>query len=1211
MVAAFDPLSPSQASSSKDKSTFGTLTRERQFRHPPNSQSDVPALDELVEPHIKSFNSLIDDEGEKGLLQLGIEDIGEKVVFDQKPFEDQNGKLNGFGTKISYRIDRVALSKPLVPEKDKLAIERRIFPTEARERLTTYRSRLTVNIRWTVTGPNGVSREHEEIKECGLLPVMTRSIRCNLQGLSAEELIAHGEESTSFGGYFIVNGNEKIIRYLILPRRHHPLNLYRPSFAKRGVSYTPYGCQIRCVRPDQSACTNTIHYLSNGGSTLRFAWRKVEYMIPLMLILKALVNASDKEIFEGLIQGEYDNTFLTDRVELLLRGQKTWNLQTGEQCLDYLGEKFRVVLGCPDDWNNIQVGSYLLSKVVLVHLPNPRDKFRMLIFMLRKLYSLVSGASCADNPDSPQHHEVLLPGFLYGMIIKERFDDCLNAVKLQIQQDSRQGKAQSFSNPKYFTGVLAKTNWDIGAKLSYFLATGNLVSPTGLDLQQTSGYTIVAEKLNFYRYLSHFRCIHRGAFFAELKTTDVRKLRPESWGFLCPVHTPDGSPCGLLNHLSHTCKIVTKQIDTSHITTLLSAHGMTQIFASSIDGRRMVCIQLDGRVIGYASPSKSLELAKLLRKLKTENSTKIPSLDIEIGYVPVTKGGQYPGLYLFSSRSRMMRPVIYLENGKLDHLGTFEQVYMDVAITKQEIENGVTTHLELDPTSMLSVIANLTPFSDFNQSPRNMYQCQMGKQSMGTPSTALNKRTDNKMYRLQSGQTPVVRPALHNKYGFDNFPNGMNAIVAVISYTGYDMEDAMILNKSAHERGFGYGTVYKSDIFDLKDSIGANRKSTKPTLHFGLGRDIKEDHSSHEFLSIDGLPKIGTRVKSGDPLAGYIDDQTGKTKFHKYKGDETAFIDEVRLLGSDSGDSELQKIHIKLRIPRSPVIGDKFSSRHGQKGVCSQKFPTIDMPFSESGMQPDVIINPHAFPSRMTIGMFVESLAGKAGALHGICQDATPFKFSDSDRPVDYFGEQLKAAGYNYYGNEPMYSGITGEEFHADIYLGLVYYQRLRHMVNDKFQVRTTGPVDPLTRQPVKGRKRAGGIRFGEMERDALIAHGTSFLLQDRLMNCSDYSTAWICRSCGSLTSLGFEQQQTNSGEGMKEYCRICDSHLSSSTSEKDNTIDIKQENGNTGKVGVNMTTKDGSLRKGKMDVIAVPYVFKYLCAEMACMGIRLNVTVT
>ena len=192
-------------------------------------------------------------------------------------------------------------------------------------------------------------------------------------------------------------------------------------------------------------------------------------------------------------------------------------------------------------------------------------------------------------------------------------------------------------------------------------------------------------------------------------------------GFLCPVHTPDGSPCGLLNHLSHLCTIVTSSLDSSHIPSLLSAYGMTQVFASNIDGRRMVVVQLDGRVIGWASPAKSKFLANLLRRLKTEGDQKVP-LDMEVGYVPVTKGGQYPGLYLFTGRSRMMRPVVYLENGKTDHLGTFEQVYMDVACIPLEIEKGVSTHVELDPTSMLSVIANLTPFSDFNQSPRNMYQ---------------------------------------------------------------------------------------------------------------------------------------------------------------------------------------------------------------------------------------------------------------------------------------------------------------------------------------------------------------------------------------------------------------------------------------------------------------------------------------------------------
>ncbi|CCA77052.1 probable RPA135-DNA-directed RNA polymerase I, 135 KD subunit [Serendipita indica DSM 11827] len=247
-----------------------------------------------------------------------------------------------------------------------------------------------------------------------------------------------------------------------------------------------------------------------------------------------------------------------------------------------------------------------------------------------------------------------------------------------------------------------------------FLATGNLVSPTGLDLQQAAGFTIVAEKLNWYRYISHFRCVHRGAFFAELKTTTVRKLLPESWGFICPVHTPDGSPCGLLNHLSHSCRIITNPIKAAHLPTILGSLGMTQAFAPSVDGSKSLCVQLDGKVVGWATPSLAKHLATTLRILKTEGRENVP-LDLEIGFVPVSQGGQYPGLYLFTSRARMMRPARYLPNGRDDSIGSFEQVYMDIAIKPEEIDPTITTHLELAPTNFLSILANLTPFSDFNQ----------------------------------------------------------------------------------------------------------------------------------------------------------------------------------------------------------------------------------------------------------------------------------------------------------------------------------------------------------------------------------------------------------------------------------------------------------------------------------------------------------------
>ncbi|KAI4522742.1 beta and beta-prime subunits of DNA dependent RNA-polymerase [Schizophyllum commune Loenen D] len=1213
--------------------TFDTLKREKLFRHPPRDSASYNILNEFVAPHLESFNALFDDSGlpsgdgdGRGLLSLGIEEIGERVVFDGDGRPESEHGATGWGNRMRIWIDSVNIARPMLSDRETFSKQRKIFPTEARERLTSYRGRMTMKICWTDSHGN----KNDMVKECGLVPIMVRSVRCNLRGMSSAQLVAHREEAEEFGGYFVINGNERLIRYLILPRRNHVISLLRPSFANRGPSYTPHAVQIRCVRPDQTSVTNTLHYLSNGMAMLRFSWRKQEYVIPIMLILKALVGASAKEIFEGVVMQDFENTFLTDRVELLLRSFKAYTMRTGNQCLEYLGDRFRVVLNLPEDWTNLAVGTWLVNKMVLVHLPTPREKYNMLLFMLRKLYALVSGECCADNPDSPQHQEVLLPGTLYGMIIKERCEEVLNGIRAGIMSDVRNGVVVDFNDKRYMTKVMSKVSFDIGAKLSNFLATGNLVSPTGLDLQQASGFTIVAEKLNWQRYISHFRCIHRGAFFAELKTTTVRKLLPEAWGFLCPVHTPDGSPCGLLNHLSRTCRITTTPLIVAHIPALLAAHGMTQPFAGRINGRTNICVQLDGRVIGWARPAVAQQLANNLRIWKTEGMHEVP-MDLEIGLVLESKGGQYPGLFLFSSRSRFMRPVKYLPNGRDDQVGSFEQVYMNIACLPEEIEPGVTSHVEHNPTNFLSILANMTPFSDFNQSPRNIYQCQMGKQTMGTPSTAINHRTDNKLYRLQTGQSPIVRPALHNTYAMDAFPNGTNAIVAVISYTGYDMEDAMILNKSAHERGFGYGTVYKSAIIDLKDQKGATKSSSAPTLHFGLGKDIRRTgdkaHACTEFVGEDGLPLVGVKLTAGDPMAAFINDVTGRTQFQKYKGDETAYVDQVRLLGGDNGDTELQKIQVTLRITRSPVIGDKFSSRHGQKGVCSQKWPAVDMPFSESGMQPDVIINPHAFPSRMTIGMLVESMAGKAGAMHGLAQDATPFKFSEEDTAVDYFGKQLLAAGYNYYGNEPMYSGITGQEFAADIYLGVVYYQRLRHMVLDKFQVRTTGQVDPLTRQPVKGRKRGGGIRLGEMERDALIAHGTSFLLQDRLMNCSDYSTAWVCRTCGSLISLGYDDVALGervlgkdasfrpSGPG-GEYCRVC---RKAAEEEEERarqnaaapTDDAPRRPAADVRVAIPSQNVLGTAKKGgDLDVVAVPYVFRYLCAELASMGIGVSLEV-
>ncbi len=531
---------------------------------------------------------------------------------------------------------------------------------------------------------------------------------------------------------------------------------------------------------------------------------------------------------------------------------------------------------------------------------------------------------------------------------------------------------------------------------------------------------------------------------------------------------------------------------------------------------------LDGKVLGWCTPGESQRLAETLRHWKVEGTHGVP-LHLEIGHVPPSNGGSYPGIYMSSAPSRMVRPVKYLPLEKEDFVGPLEQPYMAIACTDAEIVSGVSTHAEFDPTNILSILANMTPFSDFNQSPRNMYQCQMGKQTMGTPGTALRYRTDNKMYRLQTGQTPVVRAPLHNEYGFDNFPNGTNAVVAVISYTGYDMDDAMIINKSAHERGL----CLRHHIQDEEDHAEGRLERPVGQYHDQTvrvcPRRVHQGEGARK--ARQGRPAVcgkqGPRRRRNLCVAhGILRLQRGtcqpgrRDPLREIQGRGSCLrrggaSDRERERRRTRPDNIHQAPHPPItrhrrQVPRPGTARRACARKSGRRSTC---------PSPSRASSRTIIINPHAFPSRMTIGMFIESLAGKAGALHGLAQDSTPFKFDEENTAADYFGHQLMKAGYNYHGNEPMYSGITGEELAADIYIGVVYYQRLRHMVNDKYQVRTTGPVVPTTGQPVQGRKRGGGIRVGEMERDALIAHGTAFLLQDRLLNCSDYSRSWICRS--------------------------------------------------------------------------------------------------
>ncbi|CAN0862970.1 DNA-directed RNA polymerase I subunit 2 [Linum grandiflorum] len=1149
-------------------------------------------LEGLVKHHIDSFDYM---------ARRGLEVMMENIT----PFKIYDSRTD---TTLSLSFSNPKLHYPQKESSSKTKLNT-LYPFECRQAKISYTGKLEADVCFQYND-RSVLRERIYL---GQFPIMLKSSCCHLRGADPKKLVSLKEESAELGGYFILNGLERVVRPLILQKANYPMSTVRDSFRDRSEGYTNKAIVIRCVREfqssltDQSSVTIKLYYLHNGSARLGVWIQGREYLLPVGIILKAFVETTDREIYQQLTscysdgqekgKGAVGSQLVGERAKIILEEVRDMSLFTHDDCLRHLGEHFQPVMEGLENETALTVGLAVLKNYILVHLTNLDDKFNLLIFMLQKLFSLVDQTSAADNPDALHNQEILLPGHIMTIYLKEKLEDLLRSAKKNIQAEI-DGKSNFnfLSVPDIKKQIDKAQPSTISSKIASMLTTGSLNTQTGLDLQQRAGLTVQAERLNYLRFLSFFRSVHRGATFAGLRTTSVRKLLPESWGFLCPVHTPDGEPCGLLNHMTYCCRVTSffnpqgavKDFFEIRKSILgeLNGLGMTSSLPreSQAGPPQALSVLLDGRVVGSIKSSIIEKVVSSLRRSKVSAASTIPD-DLEVGYVPLSMGGAYPGLYLATSPSRFIRPVrnisIPPEDGRdTELIGPFEQVFMEIRCP--DGGNGgrndafPATHEEIHPTAMLSVVANLTPWSDHNQSPRNMYQCQMAKQTMGYSLQALRFRADQKLYHLQTPQTPIVRTSTYPKYCIDEYPTGTNAIVAVLAYTGYDMEDAMILNKSSVERGMCHGTIYQTETVDLGES-------KQPGQIFKRSTDIRDRKS----LDVDGLPFVGQILHPGDPYCNIHNTVDSRTRTLKQKGSEVSYVDFVAL----DMKNQAQKAIIRSRHPRNPVIGDKFSSRHGQKGVCSQLWPDIDMPFSgATGMRPDLIINPHAFPSRMTIGMLLESLAAKGATLNGKFVDATPFASSmkkdggsESESLVDDLGEALKSHGFNYHGVEVLYSGVYGTELTCEIFMGPVYYQRLRHMVSDKFQVRATGEVDQITRQPIKGRKRHGGIRFGEMERDSLIAHGASYLLHDRLHTCSDYHIADVCSICGSVLTTTFIQPH-------KRMVRLM-GRLPPPNPKKVACHACKSSKG--------------------METVAMPYVFKYLAAELAAMNIKMTLNLT
>ena len=474
-----------------------------------------------------------------------------------------------------------------------------------------------------------------------------------------------------------------------------------------------------------------------------------------------------------------------------------------------------------------------------------------------------------------------------------------------------------------------------------------------------------------------------------------------------------------------------------------------------------------------------------------------------------------------------------INNGLIEYLDAEEEENSYISMSLAEI-NEDHTHLEIDPATMLGICAGIIPFSDHNSSPRNTMEAGMTKQALGLYVSNYALRTDTRAHLLHHPQTPIVKTRIIDSTNYDLRPSGQNFVVALMSYEGYNMEDAMVINKGALERGLARSSFFRAyDTSEKRYAGGQVDKFEVPD------KNIKGYRSEEAYRNLDddGVVNPESYVESGDVLIGktspprFLEEDFGTVADRRretsvtVRHGEKGIVDAVLLSETVEG-SRLAKI--RVRDTRQPEFGDKFASRHGQKGVVGLILSPEDIPFTEFGVVPDLIVNPHAIPSRMSIGQVLEMVAGKAGCLEGERVDATPFNQTLEDE----IKQQLIDNGFESAGCESLYSGVTGERIDAEIFVGVAYYQKLHHMTTDKVYARSRGPVQVLTRQPTEGRAREGGLRFGEMERDCLIAHGAALTLKERLLDESDKYEAIVCENCGMLAVYDKHKN--------KKYCPIC-----------------------------------------------------------------------
>jgi len=1066
-----------------------------------------------------------------------------------------------------YSRPTIRILNPVVREAN--GATHKLTPMEARLRNLNYLA--PIELEFTII-EDGIEKEPEKV-HIGDLPIMLRSKRCNLYKENMEEereltdseyrekLIEASEDPEDPGGYFIIGGTERVLISLedLAPNR------VMVEYNER------YGTQLEVAK---------VFSQKEGYRALTLVEKKKDGIlmvtvpaasgqIPLVILMKALGMENDKEIYDAIVSVPDMANIVYANIEEC-HDKKLYppnGVFTTEDALNFLERKFAT--GQAREYREKKVES-IIDRSLLPHLGDTKeDRIKKAYFLgriARSVLELSIGMRKEDDKDHYANKRLKLSGDLMEDLFRVAFTNLMKDLKYQLER--------SFARKKDLRIGSAIRPDLLTHRLLHALATGNWVGGR-------AGVSQLLDRTSNMSTLSHLRRV-TSSLTRSQPHFEARDLHPTQWGRLCPNETPEGQNCGLVKNAALIID-VSEGFRDEDVQWLLRDRGVVEVKAGeAVTGAK---VYVNGDLVGYIENPRVLVSEIRAGRRQGLLSTEINiRYDEEMGEVIINcDEGRLRRPLLVAQDGRLVITRKHLEDiregkvkwadllreGVMEWIDAEEEEDAFIAVKPYDPPERCTscgralsptdvdwmnpgtdskdavvrclhcggemsipllitsehTHMEVDPMVILGVAAGVVPYPEHDSSPRVTMGSGMAKQSLGLSCTNYRKRPDTRGHILHYPQKPMVQTKPMDFVAFNDRPAGQNFVVAVISYHGYNMEDALILNKASIDRGLGRSSFLRTYRAEERRYPGGQED------HFEIpSPDVRGARTDMSYANLgeDGLISPETNVSGGDVLVGktspprFLEEETDFLTPQKrretsitIRPGESGWVDSVMLTESENGS---RLVKVKVRDERIPELGDKFASRHGQKGVVGLIVPQEDMPFTCDGVTPDLVVNPHGIPSRMTIAHVLEMIGGKVGAMEARSIDGTAF----SGEKEQALREDLGRAGFNTTGKEVMYDGHTGKKIEAEIFTGVIYYQKLHHMVSGKMHVRSRGPVQILTRQPTEGRSRQGGLRFGEMERDCLIGHGAAMVIKDRLLDESDGTFLYVCgnSACGHIAMM-------------------------------------------------------------------------------------------